>query len=687
MSTRKDPFIFLKQQPPLFLAYPIPSLFLHAKKYSLITYEKALLGQATGGKFPAVTFIERKQMSTKTSIKRIALVAAAALTLGGFSAVSAHAVETFPKMGTASSATTTGGTATAATATATVGTYVGETITAGHADKVYTISSSGVGSMTIASIGSDAGTTTYPAITTPDTTGSKYTVNSATSATWYTGAGAGLGGVFTGDGVFTIAAVSDVAGTQTITVKGDSSAASTLTITWGAAPAVTTQYSTAFIGVPTSGDISADATVSASSAANAASPVQAAQITVVTNSAASTPIANVPLTATVTGPGTVGIGNSTNYTQISQGKDVTFAKTVGVSKFQVSVWPDGTAGTSTITIKSGTVTIATKTLTFYSAPTAITVTQNLFVGKAGTATSIGAAPATDQTSTSKGTNTYATVALTPAFTAKLVDANGNPASGLTYGTSIKATSSNTAVITVNSCSEQTALKGTWQCQVSSAAGSVAGQSATVTLAMDSATDTAGTYSIKATPITFTVGGDPLTVAASLSSSGSFAPGAAATLTFTAKDKNGFAPYDYDYTNLLSSAGMSSTVANPATILPGAAVSLINGSSDNDIYAPVSEGDFTIAGKTGTSTGTGLGAVVSVTGTVSGTSASAGLALDAANAATDAANNAYDEAQNATQAASDALAAVTALSAQVSALIATVKSLAAMVAKIKAKVKA
>ena len=64
---------------------------LVGKKYPLITYEKALLSQATGGKFPSVTFIERKQMSTKTSIKRIALVAAAALTLGGFTAVSAHA--------------------------------------------------------------------------------------------------------------------------------------------------------------------------------------------------------------------------------------------------------------------------------------------------------------------------------------------------------------------------------------------------------------------------------------------------------------------------------------------------------------------------------------------------------------------------------------------------------------------
>ena len=62
---------------------------LSLKKYPLITYEKALLGQATGGKFPSVTFLERKKMSTKTSFKRIALVAASALAIAGFSAVPA----------------------------------------------------------------------------------------------------------------------------------------------------------------------------------------------------------------------------------------------------------------------------------------------------------------------------------------------------------------------------------------------------------------------------------------------------------------------------------------------------------------------------------------------------------------------------------------------------------------------
>ena len=59
------------------------------KKDPLITYEKAFFGQAGLGNVSNSTFLERKIMSTKTSIKRIALVAAAALTLGGFSVITA----------------------------------------------------------------------------------------------------------------------------------------------------------------------------------------------------------------------------------------------------------------------------------------------------------------------------------------------------------------------------------------------------------------------------------------------------------------------------------------------------------------------------------------------------------------------------------------------------------------------
>ncbi len=61
---------------------------------SLISDEKALLRQADLGKSSGSTFIERKQMSTKKTLKRLALVAVSALGLGMISVVPASAATT-----------------------------------------------------------------------------------------------------------------------------------------------------------------------------------------------------------------------------------------------------------------------------------------------------------------------------------------------------------------------------------------------------------------------------------------------------------------------------------------------------------------------------------------------------------------------------------------------------------------
>ncbi|MEJ0014165.1 MAG: hypothetical protein WDN07_00740 [Actinomycetota bacterium] len=73
-------------------------------------------------------------MSTKTAFKRVALVAAAALAIGGVTAVSSYAAIAVPTLG-------------ATTATAVPGAYTTVTLNAGSNDKYYTISSSGVGSV------------------------------------------------------------------------------------------------------------------------------------------------------------------------------------------------------------------------------------------------------------------------------------------------------------------------------------------------------------------------------------------------------------------------------------------------------------------------------------------------------------------------------------------------------------
>ena len=65
---------------------------LDQNEQTLISDEKAFLSQADQGKVPGSTRFERKQMSTQTStIKRIALVAVAALGFGMLSGVAANA--------------------------------------------------------------------------------------------------------------------------------------------------------------------------------------------------------------------------------------------------------------------------------------------------------------------------------------------------------------------------------------------------------------------------------------------------------------------------------------------------------------------------------------------------------------------------------------------------------------------
>jgi len=94
---------------------------LMVKNDPLITYEKAFLGQAAVKKFFTATFLERKIMSTKTSFKRIALVAASALAIAGFSAVPANAaainITSTATGATASTVSTPGASGTAITST------------------------------------------------------------------------------------------------------------------------------------------------------------------------------------------------------------------------------------------------------------------------------------------------------------------------------------------------------------------------------------------------------------------------------------------------------------------------------------------------------------------------------------------------------------------------------------------
>jgi hypothetical protein len=364
----------------------------------------------------------------------------------------------------------------------------------------------------------------------------------------------------------------------------------------------------------------------------------------------------------------------------------------------VGIYADGTSGTSTITITSGTTAIATKTVTFYGSAAKVTATQNLYIAAPGAA--LGTAPShyalagavVGDGNPDPGADS--TTSGTAAIIGTVVDSNGNPAAGAT----VKLVSSNSAVISAGSCLELTAgtyaAAGTWQCQVSGASGALSGQTATVTFEVYNSTTAA--YDILATPLTFAIGKATPVSMTLTTDAASYAALAPMVITVTAKDSADNLVADQDGTSLntlVSSVQLGGTLASPAALINGVA-------KMKKAYAPAVAGSFTISALDNLSV---AGEAVSVTADSAGGSAdaqaaaatdAASEATDAANAATDAANAAADSADQATAAAEDAgskadaaLAAVTALSQQVTTLLSKIAALTAAVAKIAKKVKA
>jgi len=247
--------------------------------------------------------------------------------------------------------------------------------------------------------------------------------------------------------------------------------------------------------------------------------------------------------------------------------------------------------------------------------------------------------------------------------------------------------------------------GVYSCTATSAAGSVSGNSATVTYSTADPLSTTG--GLLTTTQTYTIGGSVATEvislhATDLTAKSSFSPGEAMVVAVTAKDSAGNPVYDGAASPALSAnkliGGTASIAAGTYTAGLFTTRTLSSGvvlRADN-FYAPVGTGDFKITGLSGNATAS----QISVTGTVTDDAATAAAtaasdaaaeATDAANAATDAANAAAEAADAATAAAQDAADAVAALSTQVSEMVNALKkqitSLTNLVIKIQKKVKA
>jgi hypothetical protein len=362
--------------------------------------------------------------------------------------------------------------------------------------------------------------------------------------------------------------------------------------------------------------------------------------------------AGYPVTVTVTGPGLI------TYEGVVKGKSFTEASTnANYLQKSYSLLSDGSLGTSTITFTQGGVTLATRTVSFTGPLASLTV--------ALTATF--------------GGSSFPVATNTGAYVVTAKDANGN----VLPSTVVYAYSGTVATATI-AASVTTGATGTATFDlVGVAAGTTAitfGNASTLATSTITATAAAEVTGSIATTVTFTT------------DKADYAPGEKVTLTITAKDANG-KPVASGARVLL--ATIATNVALGGTAL-STTTTLLGGVATQTFFAPATSGSFTI---TGTKGAAALADPVSVTATVTNAAAdvaqaavdAAAEAIDAANAATDAANAAAEAADAATAAAQDAADAVAALSVSVAAMIDSLKkqitALTNLVIKIQKKVKA
>ena len=632
--------------------------------------------------------IERKIMSTKTSIKRIALVAAAALTLGGFSAVSASATTTAEATPVYVSAADAGANPTAAAATMTA------SAVAGAYNYVKLTSSTNVASGS--TLGVTVATTTGAKLSvyTQPSPGSE-TVTVSTDGLSATSSGRGSGTVLklstpaVGSIVVTVSKITDSSGNVSTT------ALQTITITVNAASIVGTvsvANSTSTLSMDATAIASETATATKISGTSADSTTAVlkgsgsivATIRVALKDTQSTPgfIASGALSATISGSGLLKGTGSGDYAAgyISNPGRVASSTTdaaAGVAVF--AVYGDNTSGVGTVTISytdgnSVTTVISTETITFYSSTVASIKVAGGAVRVPLTVPSGFAPSATHGLSTVNSGHAASATTDVTVVSITAADSNGNAIPGTDNTTSalFTVTSSNTAVATAGSVYYNSSLK------VFYPVIAAVGEGTTTIKVVDAATGliAASTDIAVASPI--------VASATYAASAATVDAGTSLGYVVTAKNAAGNLVADGTYTGFFGTAPISS-VAVQGTVA-STAITTTNGVAKSAFYAPLQAGTVKIAGGVlGTSSAlfaTALqGATVpEATFSVNGADMSSSLAYDAASAATDAANNAYEEAQNATQAASDALAAVKALAVQVKALI-------ALVNKIKAKLKA
>jgi len=659
-----------------------------------LIYPKPVLGSSEG------RLIERKQMSTKTTIKRIALVAVAALGFGVMSVAPSSAVVAGDSI-TLSATTTTITTGSAATVTLTTAGYFGaasDSITVTAALKTYPAAA------TVTQITSAAGIVfsdidTATAYTGGSAGGSSVTNSTTTSVVGVAGAAPKL---VSTRSKLTVSPT--LVGTYTYTLTPSGAATNVAAVTWTVVVVAKAKATAATVGNTAGSTLvygpawnygstnSMGGTYADPDATSTAALVTAGGVTcysplgfgnpclvgrivlsngVTTAGAALTDAETEALTYKVTGPGIVSLNKNAgdwtgNLPAAGTGETTETTANGGVGTpasltKTFLLYTTGAPGKITLTISSGTTVIATVSATAFGDVKSITPT-------------VVNNPIVVSTTANAGT-----------ITALVKDQEGT----LVRGATVYAVSDTVGVISnsYTSCGTTTAT-GLVTCNLVG----VAAGTANITLTTNSAATV--TTGVSSTPVAVRVSDGVVTKVDYTFDKESYAPGATAVVKATVSNAAGVMPAG-TYT-VLSSAGVTAnyTVAG----LPAATVLAVlnTGAATYTVTIPTGiTGDLQLAGTASATTITATFGKATIVNAAQDTAQAAvdaaAEAIDAANAATDAANAAAEAADAATAAAQDASDAVAALSAQVSEAIAGLKkqlvSLTNLVIKIQKKVKA
>ena len=569
----------------------------------------------------------------KTAFKRVALVAAAALAIGGISAVSANAVPA--NDWTVTNVQAGGVDAVAETATQIAGTYNFVTLTSVGAAS-YTIT--GGATTTGVTAGSVAAAGTVINIATPAVgtiTVTSYTIASGAAATSSTS-------------TVTISVIASVPNTvyAATTVYGNSGST-----TAAAAAAAATPVSTAS-AIDAAFSVTAPAVLPAGVVANWTLAENDANGLLLSagNAKALAVSATIGTLATATAGLTAAGGYLSGTPSAS-----------GAAAFTLS--NNGQSGVSTVTVAVNGTTVKTYSVTFSGAAAKIVLTAINPVVAKGTVSGV--------------------TANTNALEVQEFDAAGN-AVAVNGAITLKAADSTIA----SAASPVTSgiLGGTGTTALSSTIGG-----STVTgLAVGTTTFTATDGTLTSNSVSVRVSSAVPTTVVYSTDAASYSAGAAGKLIITVSDAAGTLPAGA-YTLATGAATASLAFAVAPSNLPAAVTLDDNGVSSASFNAPISDGTVSVGGTSTTSVTVTPASFTVASGASDAANAAtdaANEATDAANAATDAANAAADSADAATQAAQDAgdkadaaLAAVTALSQQVTTVLAKVAALAATLAKI------